>query len=352
MAIKSKELAEMLEVSTATMSLVLNHKPGISEELRKTLLSQIREMGYGYMIKDEETGAEDGNARKKMVYLVYANPQDASEESAFYPPVLEGAEREARKAGYQLSILHMDGRRGKGVIELKKEGYAGIIVQSAVLDGELIAELDKTEIPYVTIDSYEAGKNVSTVVSNNEQGIYQAVRYLKSLGHRSIGYVRSGSESMCFARRHRFFQYAMAEEADVVWNPDYDINVHGWGKEAQNEIDAFLAAGKGIPDAFILETDVLAVPLYQSLSQAGYSIPEDISVIGFDGRAVCSILSPPLTTMRVHRNFMGRAVVMLLCHKIENKERGLDEIAAKLELDVELVCMGSVANRMARKAEP
>lgn len=53
MAIKSKELAGMLGVSTATMSLVLNHKPGISDELRSSLLARIQEMGYGYMIKEE-----------------------------------------------------------------------------------------------------------------------------------------------------------------------------------------------------------------------------------------------------------------------------------------------------------
>ena len=62
MAIKSKELAKLLGVSTATMSLVLNHKPGISDELRGSLLSRIQELGYGYMIKEAEEAETGGSA--------------------------------------------------------------------------------------------------------------------------------------------------------------------------------------------------------------------------------------------------------------------------------------------------
>lgn len=348
MAIKSKELAEMLEVSTATMSLVLNNKPGISEELRKTLLSQIREMGYGYMIKDEEQHVEESPEKKKLVYLIFVDAKDDREESAFYPPVLEGAEREARKCGYQLSVLYVDEKGCDGNIAgLIGEDYSGIIVQNAVLGRETIQELEKTGIPYVAVDCYEVGKKVTSVVCNNEQGINVAVKYLKDMGHRSIGYIRSGSASICFEERYKFFKYAV-EEQQLEWKPEYDVDVNGWGREAQARLDELIAGGMELPDAYMLETDVLAPPLYQSLKTAGYRIPEDISVIGFDGRAVCNILTPPLTTMRVHRRFMGRALVMLLCHKIEMKEISMEPITAKLELDVELVRMGSVADRRNR----
>lgn len=69
MAIKSKELAGMLGVSAATMSLVLNHKPGISEELRNSLLERIREMGYGYMIREEEE-----RERRKSLFQIKRSP--------------------------------------------------------------------------------------------------------------------------------------------------------------------------------------------------------------------------------------------------------------------------------------
>ena len=100
MAIKSKELAKLLGVSTATMSLVLNHKPGISDELRGSLLSRIQEMGYGYMIKEAEEAETGGSAvsAKNIAYIILADHQEEGDEGAFFPPVIEGAEREARQA--------------------------------------------------------------------------------------------------------------------------------------------------------------------------------------------------------------------------------------------------------------
>lgn len=85
MAIKSKELAGMLGVSAATMSLVLNHKPGISEELRNSLLERIREMGYGYMIREEEERGEKEEpvSDKTIAYVVLSEYHDDVEEAAF-----------------------------------------------------------------------------------------------------------------------------------------------------------------------------------------------------------------------------------------------------------------------------
>lgn len=84
MAIKSKELASMLGVSTATVSLVLNHKPGISDELRKTLLERIREMGYGYMIKEDSEREEDhSSSAKAIAYVVLSEYRDDLDEASF-----------------------------------------------------------------------------------------------------------------------------------------------------------------------------------------------------------------------------------------------------------------------------
>ena len=103
MAIKSKELAGLLGVSAATMSLVLNHKPGISDELRNSLLERIREMGYGYMIREEEQAERTEPASGSTIaYLVLSEYHDDVEEAAFFPKVIEGAEREARKRGLRL----------------------------------------------------------------------------------------------------------------------------------------------------------------------------------------------------------------------------------------------------------
>ena len=135
MAIKSKELAKLLGVSTATMSLVLNHKPGISDELRGSLLSRIQEMGYGYMIKEAEEAETGGSAvsAKNIAYIILADHQEEGDEGAFFPPVIEGAEREARRLGYHFSIIHMyDEKAGRLRESIKKEQYLRNGIISAV----------------------------------------------------------------------------------------------------------------------------------------------------------------------------------------------------------------------------
>lgn len=140
MAIKSKELANLLGVSTATMSLVLNHKQGISDELRSSLLSRIREMGYGYMIKETPEAEPGGGAAaaKNIAYIILSDHQEEGDEGAFFPPVIEGAEREARHLGYHFSIIHMyDEKAGRLRDSIGKDQYAGMIVYADVMSAAL-----------------------------------------------------------------------------------------------------------------------------------------------------------------------------------------------------------------------
>lgn len=343
MAIKSKELAKMLGVSTATISLVLNNKPGISEELRKKLLKRIKEMGYGYMIREEEEDFPEESAQnvKNIAFVIYVRQNEEDTDAVFFPPVMEGTEREARHRGFHMSIFHMNREKGDRLGNyVRKEDYAGIIVYADQLDDQISRELEETQIPYVMLDCYNPAIDACTVDVNNEQGIYAAIDYLLKKGHREIGYVSSGSRSDSYMERHRFFHYAMQDYGLAEW-PDYDIVTNCWGQAAQEYLEKIWSDMRP-PTALLVENDVLALSVYRALKSVGYRIPEDVSVIGFDGRNICSIMEPTLTTMRIPRRFFGRTLVMLLEWKINLRERGMEEVPVKMEIDVELVEMDSV----------
>ena len=100
MAIKAKELAKLLGVSTATISLVLNDKPGICEDTRQQLIAKIREMGYGYMLKGGES------ARRGSIAFVTYPPEEPQEETYTQDPkVMLGAEAAAREQDYDLTVV-------------------------------------------------------------------------------------------------------------------------------------------------------------------------------------------------------------------------------------------------------
>jgi DNA-binding LacI/PurR family transcriptional regulator len=343
-AIKSKELANLLGVSTATMSLVLNHKQGISDELRSSLLSRIREMGYGYMIKETPEAEPGGGAAaaKNIAYIILSDHQEEGDEGAFFPPVIEGAEREARHLGYHFSIIHMyDEKAGRLRDSIGKDQYAGMIVYADVMSAALKKELDSTEIPYVMLDCYDPDVKASSVTVNNRQGVYAAVRYLLEKGHREIGYVSSGTPRSSLVERKRCFSYA-CEDLGVEMRPEWNIVTDSLGQKAQDYLEGLWKGGVRPPSALLVENDVLALSVYRALKSAGYTVPEDVSVIGFDGRSICSIMEPTLTTMRIPRRLLGRTLIMLLHGKIDMRSRSMEEVAVRLEMNAELVEMASV----------
>ena len=344
MAIKSKKLAGMLGVSTATMSLVLNHKPGINDELRSSLLARIQEMGYGYMIKEEPQELQEGSPApmKNIAYLVMSDYQDEGDEAAFFPPVIEGAEREARHLGYHFSIIHMYDEKGSRLRDsIRREEYAGMLVYADVMSQELKKELDAMDIPYVMLDCYDPFVKASSVTVNSQQGIYTAVRYLQEKGHREIGYVATGTARSSLLERRRYFHYAI-EDLGLQLNREHDIVTNCRGAKAQEYLELLWKGGVKPPTALLVENDVLAIPVYRALKSAGYRVPEDVSVIGFDGRSICSIMEPTLTTMRIPRRLLGRSLIMLLHNKIDMKARSMEDIPVRLEINAELVEMESV----------
>ena len=344
MAIKSKELAGLLGVSAATMSLVLNHKPGISDELRTSLLERIREMGYGYMIREEEQTEKEEPALRTIAYVVLSEYHDDVEEAAFFPKVIEGAEREARKRGCRFTILHMYDDSGARLKEsIGKEPFSGMLVYAARVSAEMKEALDGLEIPYLLIDCYCPLGGSSAVTVNNRQGIFTAVKYLYDRGHRRIGYISSGRPLCSLAERRKSFRSAM-EEMGLSEDPLLSVENAGTGQEAQEYLERLWKDRSRIPTAVVLENDLMAVAVYRALKNNGLRIPEDVSVVGFDGRSICSMLEPALTTLRIPRREMGRLLVMLLLQKIELQSRTAERVTVRLEIDAELVEMGSVAD--------
>ena len=216
-----------------------------------------------------------------------------------------------------------------------------MLVYAAQICEEMKEALDALEIPYILIDCYcpLAGANAVTV--NNRQGIFTAVKYLYDKGHRRIGYIGSGRPLCSLVERRKSFRYAM-EEVGLTEDPRFCVEEAGTGQDAQEYLEELWKDTALVPSAMVLENDLMAVAVYRALKGRGLRIPEDVSVVGFDGRSICSMLEPALTTLRVPRREMGRLLVMLLLQKIELQGRTAEQVTVRLEIDAELVEMDSV----------
>lgn len=345
MIIKSKDLAKMLGVSTATISLVINNKPGISSSLRKKIVNQMIEMGYGEMLNTEEQnqrGEPRDLKKRNIVYAVYADDEEDEDSASFFPAVLEGAEMQASEDGYNIQVVHIGSDSCRLKDRITPSECAGIIVQAKAVSDSVYKDLENTGLPYVFLDYYDRKKGISAVCVNNEDGIYSAVEYLKNLGHRNIGYIAGSSGTFSCTERRRYFVQALWEQGLEI-NPEFVMTADGYYQNASESLVKQWGKMNRLPTAFIAENDILAAQTMKALRKFGLRVPGEISVVGFDDRPVAKMTDPSTTTVRVHRHIMGRQSVVQLMNLIDMTEKGFGCPSYRMNVGVRLMERESTA---------
>ncbi len=345
---KAKDLAQKLKVSPATISLVLNNKPGISDALRSSLIEKIKELGCGNMLVSEDSPlikpvAAPNSRRPGIAYLIYTASEESSERFAFYPAVLEGAEMEARDIGCNLLVLHVTCEGNPHLPSLLKDaGAIGVIIQADHIVKPILHDIAMFNLPYVFIDAYRPDERVSSVCINNEQGVYSAVRYLKEMGHTTLGYISSGKESDSSIERRRSFHQALREYG-LEDNRAHYYFADGEHSGAVENLRRQWKSKNHLPSAFVTENDMVAWRAMTALGKCGYCVPDDISIIGFDDRAICTMTEPNLTSIRNFRHLMGRQAVTMIQNKLELAQKlDIHDAPIKLEMPTELIIRQSV----------
>lgn len=311
MAIRAKELAQMLGVSTATMSLVLNNKPGICEHTRQELVRKIMDMGYGYMLADPPVPL----GKKPLAYVIYSRCGESEKIMTVEPGVIEGAETAAREWGYDLVIRYINPCCGESVNQcIPPERYEGCIIQKPCLHEEEYQELEALGIPYIMIEG--RGADCNSVSTNSEQAMRIACEYLQQHDHRNIQYVKADTDPLAYQNRRRCFEGSV-------------LSLKEW---------ADCAPGTAV----IAENDEIAAAVIRLLTEKGLQVPEDVSVLGFGDSEICAAMNPELTSVRTPDFRMGWEAVQILMSSLKIRELGYSEERVHMEINAELVIRGSV----------
>jgi len=251
---------------------------------------------------------------------------------------------EAREHGYNLMVLHMSCHGNANLRRLVQSGgdAIGAVIQTSNVNEDILDDIRSLDVPCVLVDSYRPEVRISSVSINNEQGVYSAVRHLKEKGHREVGYVYSGwdhdsqlERRRCFHQALRTYElpdkreyYFQAGAGDDLYDPD--------------RLENLLRAAPQLPTAFLAENDRQAWRTIKALERCGYRVPEDISVIGFDNRSICTMVEPNITSIKNYRHLMGRECVIMLQNLHRLRKLGFQDPCLKLELPTELVERDSV----------
>lgn len=330
---RAKDIAEILGVSTATVSLVLNNKSGVSELTRQQVMGKIKELGCEYLLKD--FSINNGN----IGFVIYKTYGDIVDESPFFMYILEGINQKITEAGYNLKFIYLNDEMSEQeqinlyqIMECR-----GYIVFGTEMKARDIELLKRQNTPFVVLDNTFLEDNVDCVSIDNAQGISQAMNHLYKMGHRKIGYLRCKYRINSFVERE--YMYKQCLDALGLQKTEENILTMGYSPlEIRAAINGFINQVKEWPTAFVAENDFIACNAVQAFQEKGYEVPKDISISGFDDRPICEMITPTLTTICVPKKEFAEYGVNLLLNRMKKK----NGTSVKVLIGTKLLVRGSV----------
>ncbi|MEB8342211.1 LacI family DNA-binding transcriptional regulator [Streptomyces endophyticus] len=321
------QVAKKVGVSEATVSRVLNNKPGVSEATRRSVLTALDVLGY-------ERPTQLRGERARLVGLVLPELQNpifpafaeviggALAQQGLTPVLCTQTKGGVSEADYVELLLQ---QQVSGVV------FAGGLFAQGDAEHGHYQRLAERQVPVVLVNAAIERLGFPCVACDDAVAVEQAWRHLSSLGHERIGLVLGPDDHMPSQRK---LAAARAVEGKL---PDSAVERAMFSLEGGHAAAARLLS-RGIT-GIICASDPLALGAVRAARRAGLSVPGDVSVVGYDDSAFMNCTEPPLTTVRQPIEAMGRAAVELLVAQIQ----GGSVPPGELLFEPELVVRGSTA---------
>ncbi len=334
-----RDIAKICGVGISTVSRAINNDPTINEKTKERVLKVIKEYNYVPNNSARNLKMTESNTIALLIKGI---------DNQFFQGMLSVFQEELKKIKYQFIIRTVaeDEDDASVAIELTKEKrLKGIIFLGGLMDYPE-ESLKATGIPYVlctvAVNKDAPKRKCSSVAIDDEEESYKATKYLLSKGHKKIAMI-AGRESDYAVGRMRLEGYRKALEEEGL---EYDPELVGFMKEDIPEytlangyavMSDLLEAKKDEFTAVYCVSDITACGAYKAIYDKGYSIPDDYSVLGFDGIELGKYLVPSLTTIKQPSEEMVKSSIKHLMREIEGKESNVSEI-----LKGELIERGSI----------
>jgi len=316
-----KSVAEQAGVSIATVSFVLNNRPGqvISEPVRKRVLEAARSLKYA------PSAAAAGLARKQtanVAILFYRN--DHLITNQLYSFVVQGAIKEASEREFNVlfSFAHDEYQSFEQLPKVVREKNAEGVLFIQDVSEPLFAELTGRGIAVTAVDSHPPVQDLDAIYVDNDAGARIACGHLLDLGHREVAFLRAAADRPSIAARSAAFQSELSRRGVRVKRPFIEASEITF----QAGYAAALSALSERPElsGIACANDELAAGVIRAGHELGRRIPDDLSVVGFDDIHMARYLDPPLTTVRYDKEALGRKAMARLIERVQGREPAPD----------------------------
>jgi LacI family transcriptional regulator len=290
-----REIAKLAEVSTSTVSRVVNHIPGVQPHLAERVWKTVGKMGY---FPNRHASAL-ASGRSRVFGLI--TPQPAN---LFFPEVIQSFEHFAADHNYEVLLMfaNRDGCMEVAVRRMLGRGVDGLAILSLRVEESLMDALRIRKVPAILLDAAAdplrpVSREVGAIRVRYKPGIRRAVRHLVALGHTEIAFVSGPAQLESARARQNAFQECM-REIRLKIPPGFIIAGDHTLEGGMRALQQITREGKR-PTAVLCSNDMTAIGLLREAYDQGIEIPEDLSVVGIDGVAFSRCTTPPLSTVEV-----------------------------------------------------
>lgn len=310
-----KDIAREAGVSAVTVSNVINGNYNkVSSETRMRVEKIIEEKGY----RPNATARSLAMKKSKIICVIIPNlsVDDVFSSSPYYVQMLANLEYYIRQKGYYM-MTRCVGKCGE-VVELFSTWNVDGVIFLGAYDKEEDAILDKLKVPMVFVDSYTHRKDMVNVGIDDHRGGYLAAKYLLGMGHRQIAFAAPQMEESGVVRsRYNGFVEACEEYGVEITPEDYFVGFTFF--EEGVRVGKQISFAKKKYTAVAAMSDVLAFGIMEGLRFAGKKVPQDVSIIGFDGIQECLYSHPTLTSIYQDMSAKSKKVADYLFQMIEEE---------------------------------
>lgn len=325
-----REIAREAQVSIGVVSRILNQDASLSvkDDTRDRVLSVIQRLNY----KPRQSTAVKKKIDKvpmKNIVLLLATSQQEELNDPYYIAMREGIENQAMESGLNIAKVI---RASHGYMDISPMDLDGLIVVGNIDYHDL-----KRNFPslnhIVFVDRAPQNSSFDSVISNLGKATENVLHYLFKLGHREIGFI-GGRESFCKINSSdqpveyeeaRIATYKKIMQEKGFFEPN-NILIADWTSAGGYEVmKQVIEAGK-LPSAFMVGNDSMSIGVLRALHEANIRVPQDVAIVSFDDIAAAAYLHPPLTTVKLYTEEIGRRAVLVLIERMQGRTLPLQTI--------------------------
>lgn len=300
------DVARQAQVSITSVSRLINHTGPVNEETRLRIEKAMAELGF------EPRRSSPRSTAPTLAVLT------GDLLNAYFPEVIRGIQEEADSYGMLTMLFTMTDqpqRRQQILLRLSKRVADGVILMGSPIFPGLDVIQARLHLPLVVINRRACGPALGSITVDFEAAGYRAAQHLLMLGHTRIGYISlvQANVDVAIARLNGVAQ--ALRDAGITMQPDWIVNCPP-GTEMDGGYYAMSTLLTRpiteIPTAYVCFNDGIAFGVQHAIRAAGFRVPEDFSVVGFDDLAIAAHASPPLTTISQPKYRIGMMAVQML----------------------------------------